>query len=118
MESRPAVSLVEVLVATVLLAVGVSGTLSSLSAAARLRAGASGREALADAVQDRLGWFEAVACATADSIAADSAAGGVEVRWELRAIPAGRTLRLEASAPWAARPHEMTLATSLPCVAE
>jgi hypothetical protein len=118
MRSRPAVSLVEVLVASVLLAIGVSGTLSSLSAAARLRHGASGREALASAAHDRLGWFEAAACSSADSSATEEVSGGVRVRWELRATAEGRTLQLEASAPWAARNHHLSLSTSLPCPAD
>jgi Tfp pilus assembly protein PilV len=115
MRSRAAVSLVEVLVATVLLAVGVSGTLSSLSAAARLRHGASGREALAAAAHDRLAWFERAGCFTADSSATDELTGAVRVEWQLRSTAEGRTLQLEAAVPWAARSHRLTLSTALPC---
>lgn len=118
MRSRTAVSLIEVLVATVLLAVGVSGTLSSLSAAARLRHGASGREALAAAAHDRLAWFERAGCLAADSSATDELAGDVRVQWQLRSTVEGRTLQMEAVAPWAARTHRLTLATSLPCPAD
>lgn len=118
MRTPRGVSLVEVLVAAVLLAVGVSGTLSSLSTAARLRHGASGREALAAAVHDRLGWFEAAACAFADSAATEDVAGGVRVQWELRSTPEGRALQLEASAPWAARTHSLTVTTAVPCATD
>jgi len=118
MRSRPAVSLVEVLVATVLLAIGISGTLSSLSAAARLRHGASGREALAAAAHDRLAWFESAGCLATDSSATDEQPGAVRVQWELRSTTEGRTLELEGSAPWAARSHHLNLSTALPCPAE
>lgn len=65
--SRAGVSLTEVLVAAVLLAIGVGGCLGALSTALRFRSGAATREAMAAVASDRLTWFEAAGCTTGDS---------------------------------------------------
>lgn len=65
--NRPGVSLTEVLVASVLLAVGIGGTLGALSTAVRFRSGAAAREAIAATAHDRLGWFDATACLVPDT---------------------------------------------------
>lgn len=69
MNSRRGVSLVEVLVASVLLAIGVGGTLSAFTAALRLRTNADVREEAAARAQNRLTWFESRNCAAADTAA-------------------------------------------------
>jgi Tfp pilus assembly protein PilV len=70
MRSRAAVSLVEVLVATVLLAIGVAGSVAAFVAAARGRMTAAAREGAAAAADRRLAWFEAVGCTTPDTMIA------------------------------------------------
>lgn len=95
MRSRPGVSLVEVLVAAVLLAVGVGGAMSALVAAARLRDRAGTREAVVRVVEARLAWFGAMACAGTDTTIAGSAAR-VEEAW--RITRSGGTVRLEGRA--------------------
>jgi type II secretory pathway pseudopilin PulG len=65
MSRRTGVSLVEVLVATVLLAIGVAGCVAALQAASRLRLDAVMRENAAATVERRLTWFESRACAGA-----------------------------------------------------
>lgn len=92
MRSRRGVSLVEVLVASVLLAVGVSGALGALVAAARLRHRASVREAVTRRVEARLAWFTLQGCATVDTTVAD-ASGVIEDRW--RVTRSGGVIRLE-----------------------
>jgi hypothetical protein len=89
------VTLVEVLVASVLLAVGVSGTLGALVAAARLRSRASVREAVARTVDARLTWFSLHGCMPVDTTLA-GAVGAVEERW--RVTRAGGVARLEGRA--------------------
>lgn len=96
MSRRPGVTLVEVLVATVLLGVGVSGTLASLAAAARLRGEARLRETMAAAVSDRLDWFAALGCASADTAGADLRAGRVVVAWSQVDSAPSRQLRVTA----------------------
>jgi Tfp pilus assembly protein PilV len=93
MRSRPGVSLVEVLVAAVLLAVGVGGAMSALLAAARLRDRAATREAVVRAVEARLGWFAVNACTWADTTVAATDAG-VEEAWRISRATAGMA-RLE-----------------------
>jgi hypothetical protein len=68
MSRRTGVSLVEVLVATVLLAIGVAGCVAALQAASRLRLDAVMRENAAATVERRLTWFESRACAGADTV--------------------------------------------------
>jgi Tfp pilus assembly protein PilV len=95
MRSRPGVSLVEVLVAAVLLAVGVSGAVSALVAAARLRDRAGTREAVVRVVEARLGWFSGSACAWADTTIV-SMEPRIEEVW--RVTRAGGVVRLEGRA--------------------
>ncbi|MBX3132137.1 MAG: prepilin-type N-terminal cleavage/methylation domain-containing protein [Gemmatimonadaceae bacterium] len=95
MRTRPGVSLVEVLVAATLLAVGIGGTLQSLLLSAQLRHSADLREAAAGYALDRLAWFEARACVQADTAAVEPKAPGIELRWQLRATDVERRLLLE-----------------------
>ena len=95
MSRRAGFSLVEVLVAAVLLAVGVAGALSALTGAARLRTGASLRELLSDRADSRLSWFEGAGCSTADSVIS-SLGGPVHETWRLARDSAGVTLTGEA----------------------
>jgi prepilin-type N-terminal cleavage/methylation domain-containing protein len=83
MRSRSGLSLVEVLVASVLLAIGVGGTLSAFTAALRLRINADAREAVAARAHDTLSWFESRSCAAADT-AADSSRDGIRESWTVR----------------------------------
>jgi len=81
MRNRSGVSLVEVIVASVLLSVGVAGCVAALLGSARLRARAAATEAVADAVERRLSWLETAGCSANDStIRVD---GVVEERWAL-----------------------------------
>lgn len=73
---RAAVSLVEVLVATVLLSVGVAGSVAAFAVAARTRLTAAAREGAAAAVERRLAWFEAVGCSRADTVVSIPAPDG------------------------------------------
>lgn len=79
MDARRGVSLAEVMVATVLLAVGVSGCVAALLGAARLRLESSAREDVVDAVDRRLGWFEAAGCGSGDTVIVTL--GEIEGRW-------------------------------------
>ena len=97
MHPRSGVSLVEVLVATVLLAVGIGGTLSSLAATARLREWARARERLASEALDRLAWFEARSCAQADTSERLTTADGFTVDWVVRDSASRRLLRFSAA---------------------
>lgn len=115
MRRRPGVTLVEVLVATVLLAIGVAGSLSTLSAAARLRDGARVREALAAVAHDRLGWFESLGCAATDTAAVDAGARGVRLSWTLRADSLGRELELRAEGAWGSRQQTLRVSTAVTC---
>lgn len=118
MPARLGVTLVEVLVATVLLAIGVSGSLSALSAAARLRDGARVREALAAAAHDRLSWFEATGCAAGDSSGVDEGARGVQLTWNVRADSTGRAFDIAAEGAWGARQQELRVTTMVSCAAD
>lgn len=95
MRSRPGVSLVEVLVAAVLLAVGVGGAMSAVLAAARLRARAGTREAVVRVVEARLGWFAGNACAAGDTTIGAMDAR-VEETWRVTRSPG--SARLEGRA--------------------
>lgn len=98
MRARPALSLVEVLVATVLLAVGISGTVASLAAAERLRADANRRERLAAEVNARLAWFDAVGCSAEATSGVTTSSDGVRVAWTLSAITADSVRRVDIDA--------------------
>lgn len=96
----------EVLVATVLLAVGIGGCLSALVGAARLRSGAALREALADAAESRLSWFETRGCLSPDTVLRSAPGSALVEEWSLardsavaafsgeaRVVASGRVLR-------------------------
>lgn len=90
-------TLTEVLVAAVLLAIGVGGSLGSLLVAAQLRTRADAREAVAQAVEDRLSWFAASACTVAsDTLVGASGGASVDERWRVTRV--GSVARLEGRA--------------------
>jgi Tfp pilus assembly protein PilV len=114
MQQRPGVSLVEVLVAAVLLAVGIGGTLSSLAATARLRDWARHREQLAAEALDRLAWFEARACAQLDTAETVTTAERVTLEWGVR-DSAGRRLLRFAAVSAGRPPQRLSLRSSWRC---
>ena len=76
-------SLIEVLVATVLLAVGVAGTLAALAASARLRTAARAEERVAATALEVFSAFIARGCAVSDSLVTsdvDSAGAHIDAR--------------------------------------
>ena len=85
--SRAGVSLTEVLVAAVLLAVGVGGCLAALSTALRLRTGASARETIAAVAHDRLTWFEGAGCAVGDTLIESPAGTDAQEAWRVEREP-------------------------------
>jgi prepilin-type N-terminal cleavage/methylation domain-containing protein len=91
MTSRRGVTLIEVLVATVLLAIGIAGTLNALVASARVRRSADAREAVVGLLLDRLAWFEANACRTLDTAGVTRLADGP--RSELETHRSGKHAR-------------------------
>lgn len=117
MRARSALSLVEVLVATVLLAVGISGTVASLAAAERLRVDASRRERLTAAVNGRLAWFDAVGCTAYATSGATSTADGVQVAWTLAEVDADSVRRVDIDAVHGAgsRALRLSIATRRIC---
>lgn len=96
--SRLGVSLTEVLVATVLLAVGIGGTLGALATSLRMRNGASAREMVAAAAHDRLTWFDRTGCAVQDTIIEETPPPGTGVAesWRVEGEPGAVTLQGEA----------------------
>lgn len=109
MRSRAGVSLVEVLVAAVLLAIGVGGSLSAFGTALRLRTEAAVREARSARAQDRLTWFTQAGCAVGDTLITAPAApaeqwrlvrdaGGVRLSGVMRGARAGVALDLRVEA--------------------
>lgn len=112
--SRRGVSLIEVLVATVLLAVGIGGTLSALAASARLRALARDREQLAAEALDRLAWFEARACAQGDTTEQVTTIDRVAIDWGVTDSGGRRLLRFRAERG-GVRPQRLALRTSWRC---
>jgi len=112
MSARRGFSLVEVLVASILLTVGVAGSLSALVTAARLRALASAREAVAQALDSRLDWFATNACAfTGDTVVRAQAGTGTVETWRVRRDSSGAVLagRVEAGVG----PHTVRRALSV-----
>lgn len=102
------------LVASVLLGVGIAGTMNALAASARLHVDADAREALAGLMMDRLAWFEARACAGADTAGRSGLSDGPRTQW--RVVTLGNSRQLELSGYRRAqlsRPIRVT--TSLPC---
>ncbi len=96
MRPRTGISLVEVLVAALLLAIGISAALGAFTAAARFRERAALREFVARTVADRLERFTLEACTGADTVRAEHVAGVVEQHWLVSR--AGAVARLDGYA--------------------
>lgn len=112
MPNHRGVSLVEVLVAALLLTIGVAGSLSALLASARLRTRASVRESVAQTLESRLGWFAARACAfTADTLVRSASDARVEESW--RVVRDSTGARLEGRAIGGAGPHAVRRSLSV-----
>lgn len=114
MSLRGGVSLIEVLVAMVLLAIGIAGTMSALAAASQLRERARLQEELAAEALDRLAWFESRACAQLDTAEQVTTARGVRLDWRVRDSLGRRQLDFDASAVGRASPR-LSLRTSWRC---
>lgn len=100
----------EVLVAAVLLTVGLAGSLGALLAAAQLRTRASVREAVAQSLESRLGWFAADACRfTGDTVLRSTVGVSLVETWRVRGDSTG--VRLEGRVVGGGGPH--TVARSL-----
>ncbi len=89
---RRGVSLPEVLVAAVLLAVGVAGCLAALATALRFRTAAWERESLAAAAQDRLSWFAARGCAVGDTAFSPQPSARLTEHWRVAPESGGAAL--------------------------
>lgn len=83
MRTRPGVSLVEVLVAALLLAVGVGGSVQTVVTAGRLRAHAAARDRLARVVEARLLWFQGRSCTAPDTTVDSALPRGMHERWHV-----------------------------------
>jgi prepilin-type N-terminal cleavage/methylation domain-containing protein len=92
MHARRGLSLVEVLVAMVLLAIGIGSALSALLSAAQLRLRASAREAVAAAAEERLTWFAARSCSASDTVWRSGAGSAVTGSWRVTADSTGARL--------------------------
>lgn len=116
--SRAGVSLTEVLVAAVLLAVGVGGAMGALSTALRMRNGATTRERVAAAAHDRLTWFERAGCAVNDTTiaVADSSGSGIAEIWEVEPESGAVRLRGEARGSRAGLTFAVRVETRLACL--
>lgn len=112
---RAGVSLIEVLVATVILGIGIAGAQSAMLAAARYRAAADAREALAALMVEQMLWFERRGCAGADSSDVLEGARGARVAWGLRRDSAGVQVWLEGRVRIGSREHRLQVAEGLPC---
>jgi len=113
--TRKGTSLVEVLVASVLLAVGVSGCLSSLAVSARFRERARAREELAAAAHDRLGWFVARGCAVTDSSSESEATSTLTSEWTVVRDSVSAQFALVASRTAPMVDERLELSASRPC---
>ena len=112
---RRGVSLVEVLVASTLLTIGIGGTLHALLASARLRLDADRREAMVGLLIDRLAWFETAACIGADTSGVTSLSDGPEARWQVHSVGTRRVLTLDGLRGGAATAPRTRIITSRPC---
>ncbi len=101
--------------ASVLLAVGVAGSLSTLAAAARLRHGASVREELAARAEDRLGWFLARGCAAGDTAWTSPPSATVTDQWTSDRADSEARLSLALAARSSAMWHRLDLTVEVPC---
>ena len=115
MRNRRAVSLVEVLVAAVLLAIGIGGTLQALLASAKLRLDADAREAVVALLLDRLAWFEAHACSVTDTSGVTRLPDGPGAVWSVQSEGTRRVLVLEGSRRPGQTAARTTITTSYPC---
>lgn len=115
MRTRSGVSLIEVIVATVLLAVGITGCIGTLIASARLREEARAQETLAAVLLDRLVWVERVACDSATVSGGENGPNGTRVEWTLGALDGARPVELSATVERAGRPRSSSLTTRVPC---
>ncbi len=113
--NRPGVSLPEVLVASVLLAVGVAGCLAAMSTALRFRTMALTREAIASATQGRLAWFDAHGCAVGDTTIVSAPGASFIERWEIRRDTSVVRLDGDAIASHAGRPMRLAIGTAKRC---
>jgi Tfp pilus assembly protein PilV len=111
---RSGTTLVEVLVASVLLAVGISGCLSTLAVAARFRERAAAREELAAAAQHRIGWFLSRGCAHADTSGSASDAR-LDQTWTFRRDSVGARIELDLTRRTPLVDERLTLAVDHPC---
>lgn len=106
----------EVLVACVLLAVGIAGSLGALLAAAQLRSRASVREAVAQSLESRLAWFAADGCGfTGDTVRRSTVGVPLVETWRVRRDSTG--VRLEGRVVGGGGPHTVarTLTVSRRC---
>lgn len=101
--------------ASVLLAIGIGGTLQALLTSARLRLDADRREAMVGLLLDRLAWFEAAACAAADTAGVTRLPDGPEARWQVQALGATRRLTLDGARQAGRTSRRTHLTTSRPC---
>ena len=115
MRTRSGVSLAEVLVATVLLAVGIGGALSALAAAARLRAQASRSEAVAEAADARVQWFASQGCLAPDTVLRSADGAIVEEVWRIARDSAGVQLDGAARLGSGARAARLAIAARRGC---
>lgn len=112
MPVRRAFSLIELLTALVLLAVGLAAYARAASAVARLENDAQLRRFVAAAMRARLDTLRAEACGDARS--GESRQQGVHERWSV--VPQGRHLLLSARVDIPARPAlARQLSAAIPC---
>jgi len=112
MPDRRAFSLVELLAALVLLAVGLAAYARAAGAVARLENDAWLRRLVAGALQARLDTLRVEACGAAR--AGESHQPGVHERWSV--VPQGRHLVLDARVEVPARPTlSRRLTAAVPC---
>ena len=111
---RRGTSLIEVLVSSVILAVGISGCLSTLAVSARFRERAAAREELAAAAQDRIGWFLSRGCLVGDT-AGTAADPRLESSWALRRDSSSARLNLSFVRRAPLVDERLALAISHPC---
>jgi prepilin-type N-terminal cleavage/methylation domain-containing protein len=112
---RRGVSLPEVLVAAVLLAIGIAGTLSALSTSVRFRAMGLARESIAAAAAGRVSWFESEGCASPDTLIASPTGARLEERWQLSHEPGAVRLHGAATMWQAGRSHRLPIETRRAC---
>ena len=115
MRTRSGVSLAEVRVAPVLLAVGIGGALSALAAAARLRAQASRSEAVAEAADARVQWFASQGCLAPDTVLRSLEGAPVEEVWRVARDSAGVQLDGTARRGAGTRTVRLTVAARRGC---